>query len=134
MLRRIERVMREHGLFCQILFRVRPPGKAAAALTADRAAIHEERGTEAAMERRFQQSLFRLLRRQARFFERRPGFHEATHILCRDMLGQIKYKALRAGVDAQRPPVRVTPAEAMAERNLHARLSASAHGPEIPAV
>ena len=134
MLRRIERVMREHGSLRRVLFRVWPPGKAAAALTADKAAIHEERGTEAVVERRFQQGLLGLLRRQARFLQRCPGFHEATHILCRDMLGQIEHEALRTGVETQRPPVRVAPAEAMAERNLHTRLSASARGPEIFAV
>ena len=89
MLRRIERVMREHGLFCQILFRVRPPGKAAAALAAEGATVYEKFGMEAVVERRLHQSLLRLLRRQARFLQRCPGFHEATHILCRDMLGQI---------------------------------------------
>lgn len=64
---------------------------------------------EAVVERRFQQGLFRLLRRQARFLQRRPFFHEATHILRRDMLGQIEHEALRTGIDAQRTPVRRRP-------------------------
>ena len=122
------------GSLRRVLLRVRSPGKAAAALAAEGAAVYEKFGMEAVVEGRFLQGLLSLLRRQARFLQRCPGFHEAAHILRRDMLGQIEHEALRTGVDAQRPPVRVAPAEAMAERNLHARLSASARGPEIPAV
>lgn len=64
MLHRVERVMRKHSLLCRVLLRVRPPDKAAAALAAEGAAIYEELGLEAVMERRFLKSLFLLLRRQ----------------------------------------------------------------------